>query len=101
MNVEKIKKNFSKLGVEIKIFFTLVLCADKYGAIKLPKPQLSKYLNVSAQTVGKYLKTFTECEMIKYKFSGKAIINPEFYYVGEPENLPKAIELYNNFKSDV
>ncbi len=101
MNVDIIKKNLNKLGIEMKTFFTLLYIVDKNGRTKIKKNVIGKYLNVSPQTVGKYLKAFVDCEMIKYKYSGELIINPDFYYVGAVENLSSVREQYQNFKSDM
>lgn len=101
MNINAIKKNFNKLGIELKVFFTIVLCADKNGAIKLEKNKISRYLKISVQTVGKYIRTFVECDIMKYKYSGEGMINPEFYYVGEESQRNVVIESYERFKSDI
>ncbi len=101
MNVSEIKKNFNKLGIEIRIFFTLVLCADKKGRIKAEKKELQKYLKVSIQTIGKYIRGFVECNMMKYKYSGEAMLNPDFYYTGEEEQRASIREEYKEFKSDI
>ena len=100
MNVPAIKKNFNQLGIELKIFFMLKTCADKNGQILIDKNGLAKYFNVSRQTVGKYLKTFAEVGMIKYKYSGKAMFNPDFYS-SDRVNYEDVKRLYNEFKSDV
>ena len=100
MDVTAIKKNFNQLGIELKIFFMIKLCADKNGKIVIDRDGLSKYFNVSKQTVGKYLKTFAEVGMIKYKYSGKAIFNPDFY-CSERANYEDVKKLYNEFKSDI
>ena len=102
MNVNAIKANFNKLGIEMKIFFTLILCADaKNGAGEVNKVRIAKYLKTSPQTVGKYLKNFVECNMIKYKYSGRFAINPDFYYVGPTETKERAKYGYAQFKSDM
>ncbi|MBQ3492498.1 MAG: hypothetical protein IJA88_00140 [Clostridia bacterium] len=101
MNVSAIKKNFNLLGVEIKIFFTLALCADANGIANVNKDKLSKYIKVSRQTIGKYMRTFAGCNILKYKYSGKTFFNPEFYYTGPEELRAKVQEDYLRFKSDV
>ncbi len=101
MNITEIKKNFNKLGIEIKIFFILVLCADKKGRIKVEKKELQKHLKVSVQTIGKYIRAFVECNMMKYKYSGEAMLNPDFYYTGEDLQRASIREEYKAFKSDI
>ena len=101
MNVAAIKKNFSELGGEIKVFLLFVLCADKNGAVTLEKEKIVNRLGISRQTVGKYIKGFVTCGIMKYKYSGKAMFNPDFMYVGPEEERNKLKEKYQAFKSDV
>lgn len=101
MNITEIKKNFNKLGIEIKIFFIFTLLADKKGRIRAEKKELQKYLKVSIQTIGKYIRTFVECNMMKYKYSGEAMFNPDFYYTGEESQRASIQEEYKAFKSDI
>lgn len=100
MNVRAIKKNFKGLDVGIKVFFTLVLASRPDGTVDLSKTRISECLNVSRQTVGRHIKTFADCGILKYKFSGKGMFNPDFYYVGPPEQKQRAQEDYARFKSD-
>ena len=101
MNVATIKKNFGELGGEMKVFFLFVLCADKNGAVSLEKEKIVKRLGISRQTVGKYINGFVTCGMMKYKYSGKAMFNPDFMYVGPEEERARVKEKYAEFKSDV
>ncbi len=101
MNINEIKENFHTLGIELQLFFTLVLVADENGAIKVKKSDLAKYLRTSAQTVGKYLKVLASCNILKYKYSGDGIFNPSFYYVGKEESKVAVLRAYANFKSDI
>lgn len=100
MNIHNIK-NFKKLNSETKTLFCLILTSNNLGEINVRKPQLAEYLGISRQTVGKHLKTFSECNMIKFKHSGKMRLNPDFYFKGQPYELEKAQRLYAEFKSDV
>lgn len=101
MNVSALTKNFNGLDIGVKVFLTLVLCARDNGEIELKKSDVAGYLDVSRQTVGKHIKSFAEANMLKYKFSGKGIFNPDFYYKGSLEEKVTAKELYERFKSDV
>ena len=102
MNIQVTKKNFNSLDVGIKVLFALILASKKSdGTIDLDKAQMSDKLKISRQTVGKHVKTFAECNMLKYKFSGQGMLNPDFYYMGAPDNLCTVREQYLKFKSDV
>ena len=100
MNVSILKKNFNNLGVEMKVFLTLVLCADKNGAINVKTVDLAKYLNVSRQTISKHVKTFCTCGILKFKYSGKGIINPDFYFAGDVNSIDDARQRYEKLTSD-
>ena len=100
MHVETIRKNFDNLDTGLKIFLSLVLCADENGAVRVSQNELGKYLSISRQTVGKHIKTFVDCNMLKYKYSGETLFNPEFYFNGATD-LNIAVERYNKFKSDM
>ena len=66
----------------------------------MPLPTLAKYLNVSRQTIGKHLKNLVECNVLKYKYSGKGIINPDFYYKGSTSEKEFSEQKYKQFKTD-
>lgn len=101
VKVEAIKKNFSNLDIGLKVFFTIILCADENGSVRLRQTDISKYLKVSRQTVGKHIRSFVDCDMLKYKYSGEAMLNPSFYYSGSEERRQDILKLYNEFKSDM
>ena len=94
--------NFKALDIGTRLFFTLVSLADSKGGIyTAAKAQLSKALKVTPQTVGNYIHRFVAAGMLKYKYSGRARINPEFFHVGKENEFNDAIELYKSFKSDI
>ena len=101
MNVKKIQENINILGVEMKIFLSFINFSDRNGRTNLKKTVLATALKTSAQTIGKYIKNFVDVKILKYKFSGEAMLNPEFYYVGDAGELDAVLEEYKNFKSDM
>lgn len=101
MNIWAIKDKFDKLGIEIKILFTIMLISDENGVSKVEKEKISKYLKTTAQTVGKYLKNFVECDILKFKYNGKTMLNPDFYFNGSESARDNAKKLYQEFKSDI
>lgn len=101
MKVEAIKENISLLGVEMKIFLSFIRFADRNGKTVLKKTSLAKALNTTPQTVGKYLKVFCDVKLIKYKYSGEAMLNPDFYFAGDVTELDAVRTVYQNFKSNM
>ena len=97
MNVGAIK-NFNTLNIETRLLFILSHCADERGRIELSKDSLARCLEVSRQTIGKYLGVFCNAEILKYKYSGRGMFNPKFYLNVVPEDV--SIE-YDKFKSDL
>ena len=100
MHVWALNDSRKNLSVPLKVFFTLVACADTFGRITLRQEELAKYIGTSRQTVGKYISDFVACNMLKFKYSGKGIINPEFMFNGPKEQFNVAKETYEEFKSD-
>lgn len=101
MDVKAIKENINILGVEMKIFLSFINFSDKNGRTCLKKTDLAKVFKTTAQTVGKYIKNLVDVKILKYKYSGEAMLNPEFYYVGDAGELDAVLEAYKNFKSDM
>ena len=101
INVSAIREKFNALGIELQLFFILILVSDKNGYIKIKKEDVAKYLKITKQTVSKYLRTFASAKILKYKYSGIGIFNPAFYYVGASAELQEAMQRYNEFKSDI
>ena len=88
------------LTIPMKIFFTLISCADALGEIELRQEKLANYVGTSRQTVGKYIGDFVACDMLKFKYSGVGIFNPEFMFNGPKEQFNVAKKTYEEFKSD-
>ena len=100
MNITAVK-NFKNLDVGTKILFTVLLCAGDMGQAELKKTTIADYLELTPQTVGKHLKIYADCQLLKYKYSGLIRVNPNFYYNGAPELQESAVQEYNSFKSDI
>ena len=94
-------KNFKCLNGNVQMLFLILSCADGNGAIRLGKKDFSKYLSITEQTAGNYIKSFVKSSVLKYKYSGEMRVNPNFYYAGDENNFEKALEGYNTFKSDM
>ena len=94
-------KNFGDLPTSTKILFALMGLSSADGKFDIKKSKLAEYVNVSKQTVGEHLNTFVKCNLLKRKYGGKGIFNPDIYYMGAPELKAKALADYKEFKSDV
>lgn len=56
---------------------------------------------VSTRTVRGWLSLLAKNGAIKYKYSGRIIVNPRYDFDGSAEAYRQCVERYNNFKSDV
>lgn len=100
MNVTALN-NFGELHVSVKLLLTLISISAPDGAINTSKSDLARYLKTSRQTVGAHIADFAKSGILKYKYSGMARLNPDFYYNGEASERARALEEYKHFKSDV
>lgn len=100
IRVENVK-NFDNLHVSVKTLLTLFSVADSEGKIECTAQALAKYLKSTRQTVSTYIKDYVNSDIMKYKYSGSARLNPIFYYNGKPEDFARVCMEYENFKSDI
>ena len=100
INVNTVR-NFSALDTGTQLLLTLFTLADDKGGIRTSKTALATYLKKSRETVGAYINRLARSNIIKFKYSGAARINPEFYYHGAEQDKAEALRLYQEFKSDV
>ena len=56
---------------------------------------------VSARTVRGWLNLLAKNGAIKYKYSGKMIINPNYVFEGTEDEFVNALQAWESFKSDV
>ena len=100
MNITALK-NFKTLNLGVKVLLTLFSLADESGRIRTGKEALARYFKVDRRTIGNHINALAHANIIKYKYSGQAFINPRFYYAGAPDRREETIKEYENFKSDV
>ncbi len=98
--MEKTAINISPLDLSMRLFTTLVTCADDAGHINIPQPELAKYLSVSRQTIGNHLHKLCDSNILKFKFSGKGMLNPDFIYKGDYAMRHNVVDEFTSFKSD-
>ncbi len=94
-------KNFITLDKETQLLFILIKALRPDGTIKKRKAELADVLQVTSQTVGKKLSQFVNTNILKYKYSGLMMINPEFCYKGVEEQKADVLRQYQLFKSDM
>lgn len=75
--------------------------ADAQNRIDIPKRILAKVLNVTPHTISNWLRKLSNAGAIKYKYSGSARLNPNFYFYGTQENFDLAEKEWKEFKSDI
>ena len=100
MNITALN-NFKSLNLGVKVLLTLFSLADENGRIRTSKEALARYFKVDRRTIGNHINALAHAQVIKYKYSGQAFINPRFYYAGAPDRREETIKEYENFKSDV
>lgn len=93
-------KNFQALHVSQRLFFMLCAVAGDDGAFKIKTSNVAERIGTSERTVRTYLKNYTDCNVIKFKYSGSGRINPDFYYTGELSRFSETRKEYSDFKSD-
>lgn len=101
LNIKGVVKNFKTLDTGTKILFLILATTYPSGEFTRKKSEFAEYLDVSEQTVGKHLRTFVDCGILKYKYSGKGRVNPKFNYQGETIAFEQSVKDYENFKSDM
>ena len=84
----------------------LVFLKDASNVVKANAKTLQSVLSdqhrtVCTRTIRGWLAILAKNGAIKYKYSGKAIINPRYDFEGTLEAYVKTCEDYENFKSDV
>lgn len=70
------------------------------GYVERRKSKIAADLNVSPRTVANYVYTLIDMDLIKRKYDGKTVINPEYCFCGSAAELDAAKKAYADFKSD-
>lgn len=85
----------------VSLFHYLTERSDVFNRVERSKTQIAKDMNVSPRTVANWLHALSNIGAIKYKYSGSARLNPNFYYVGNKQEYDCAVKEYELFKSDI
>lgn len=73
---------------------------DSRGYVRRRKDEIAAALNVSSRTVANYIYTLCALDLIKRKFDGRTVLNPDYYFTGDAAELEKAKKDYAGFTSD-
>lgn len=96
LNLEKLKRE--QLPSEMQLLQMLEGLADDVGAVdgfKLEDLELE--LDISHNTIKRYLRAFRDAGALKFKFGGRIALNPQVFAL---KNHDVAIEKYTLFVSD-
>ena len=93
-------RNFKALHVSQRLLLTLFSIAGDDGAFRFKTSDMANRIGTSDRTVRTYLKNYTDCDVLKYKYSGSGRLNPNFYYTGNLSRFAETKKEYAEFKSD-
>ncbi len=93
-------KDFKNLDISYRTLFMLLACADDKGIIRLNQETFAKGIHTSRQSVGSHLKKLALSNILKYKYSGFIMFNPDVIFFGSEEDKKQARSEYASFVSD-
>ena len=104
MNIQEYKKVFltRKNGVKAaKALYDYYIDLPQNPPVFVKsKALLAQELNVSARTIANYIITLKELGLIKRKYDGKTVLNPDYFFSGSSEALKEQKRIYADFTSD-
>lgn len=74
--------------------------ADSRGYLRRRKSEIAAALNVSDRTVANYILTLRSLNLIKRKYDGRTVLNPDYFFTGNAAELEAAKKVYTEFNSD-
>lgn len=101
MKIDTSKIDLTMLDTGIRVLFKLIAIAGAHGEIKTNKSTLAEELGKSRECIAQHINRLASAKILKYKYSGVAILNPEVIYVGADADYALSLALYQKFKSDV
>lgn len=93
--------NVRDLQIQFQILIIILRIASPEGRMRLKTEKFAEYININKSTLKTHIRQFVQSKMIKWKYSGEFFINPEFCYLGNPDDLAKTKEDYAMFRSDL
>lgn len=90
-----------KLRPAVALYNYLTIEADGHNVVRKGKEALANVFGVTPQTVGNWLRVLADFGVLKYKYSGIARLNPNFYHYGTEQERETALKEYELFRSDI
>lgn len=94
-------ENFDRIGKAMTLLVVYTQLKNNHNIIQIRKDDLARELSKSRRTINAWVKILCRTGAIKYKTSGKAFINPYYYYNGPASDYVSVQEEWKNFKSDI
>lgn len=82
------------------LFDYFIDIVDSRGSLSRRKGEIATTLNVSRRTVANYIITLRTLNLIKRKYDGRTVLNPNYYYSGDAAELDHVKKIYAEFISD-
>lgn len=82
------------------LFDYYVETVDSVGYVRRKKGEIAAALNVSVRTVANYIYTLCAMDLIKRKYDGRTVLNPDYYFTGDAAELETVKRNYAGFTSD-
>lgn len=99
--VEILKNGGRGLKQALSLFYHAREHADELGVLAASRRDLALELDVTPRTILNYAHALSDAGLIKYKFSGKLVINPELCFAGTKDIYEQALDQWKRFCSDI
>ena len=100
-HLEILSRREKGLRASVPLFYYYMEKTDRLGKITAQKSNLGATFNVSERTISNWAHALVRAGVIKYKYSGLSMINPDVYFFGAESDDNQAKEIYARFKSDI
>ena len=100
-NLSIVSENLKEIKPAMLLLNIFMQKRDELNRIEVSKREISAALDIPVRTVARWLMLLAKNGLIKYKYSGSARLNPDFFYIGTAEDYEKALKEWHNFKSNI
>ena len=81
------------------LFCHLTETVDDLNRLTIRRETVARKFHVTSRTVRNWIHVLAQNDVLKFKYSGTARLNPDIYYAGG--NVTKAKEDYASFRGDI
>ncbi|MBQ3115472.1 MAG: replication/maintenance protein RepL [Clostridia bacterium] len=81
------------------LFCHLVETVDEHNRLIIRREAVARKFHVTSRTISNWIHVLARNDVLKFKYSGTARLNPDIYYSGG--NVTKAKEDYASFRGDI